>query len=231
MEAEPSAGATEPPEGAPSAAAAPPAAGTSAPALGGGLELEDGEPDPAWLVPAGQLGTFTILGLEHAQAIAGGGGAILYARARRDGQALRNLAERLVPEELLSDMNAALALAQLKDAERFREKRAELFKVYQQSLLRTRRRTLMSTRDGRPAYYGCVVLLDAAIKDVRAYARKKEVETVLAFEQSCVALGLVPEGSCPAAASLANRAVAFPLHPRLGKTAAGKVAKVLATLP
>ncbi|OHD16484.1 MAG: hypothetical protein A2087_01730 [Spirochaetes bacterium GWD1_61_31] len=185
----------------------------------------------ARLVAAGSLGLFTILGLEDSQAITAGGGALLYARARRDGQALRNQAEKLVATDLLPDLNAALALTQLRDADRFQEKRAELYKLYEQSLLRSHKKALMSTRDGRPAYYGCVVVLEAGIKDVRAYAKKKEVDTLLAFEGSCVALGLVPEGACPTAASLANRALAFPLHPRLGKTAAQKIAKVLVTLP
>jgi dTDP-4-amino-4,6-dideoxygalactose transaminase len=53
----------------------------------------------------------------------------------------------------------------------------------------------------------------------------------MAFDGSCVAAGLVPDGLAPQAVSLANRALAFPLHPRIGKTAAQKIAKVLATLP
>jgi dTDP-4-amino-4,6-dideoxygalactose transaminase len=53
----------------------------------------------------------------------------------------------------------------------------------------------------------------------------------MAFDDTCAAAGMVPEGSCPLAASLVNRSVAFPLNQRIGKTAAQKIAKVLATLP
>jgi perosamine synthetase len=185
---------------------------------------------PSWQ-SAGSWGTFVILGLEHAHTITAGGGALLFANNRRDAQVLRNVSENLPLVSRLGDMGSALAMSQLKDADKFLEKRAELFKLYEQSLIRAHRKCLMQAKDGRPAYYGCVVVLDSGIKDVRAYAKKKEVDTALAFETSCAGRGLVPEGLCPIAASLANRAVAFPLHPRLGKTAAQKVAKVLATLP
>lgn len=180
---------------------------------------------------AGSLGSYAIIGLEHAAALTGGGGALLAAVGRREAQVLRNGAERLVAEELLPDMNAALALSQLKDLERFRERRRELAELYAQSLARAHKRALSQAGEGEGSYFGCVVVLETGVKDVRAYAKKKEVGTAMAFERSCVAAGYVPEGLCPQAASLANRAVAFPLHPRIGGQAAQRVAKVLATLP
>ena len=180
---------------------------------------------------AGTLGVFAIMSLEDAVACTGGGGALLYASSRRDAQVLRNMAERLVPEERLPDMNAALALSQLKDFEKFRLKRRELGELYAQSLARSHKKALAQSGEGENAYYGCVVVLDTGIKDVRAYAKKKDVGTLMAFEGSCLAKAMVPEGLCPQAASLLNRAVAFPLHPRIGAQAAQKVARVLATLP
>jgi dTDP-4-amino-4,6-dideoxygalactose transaminase len=128
-------------------------------------------------------------------------------------------------------MNAALALSQLKDFEKFKERRKDIFALYEQSLVRGHKKYLSQSGEGLSAYYGCVVVLDTGIKDVRAYAKKKDVATLMAFENSCLAAGIVPEGLCPQAASLANRALAFPLHPRIGAMAAQKVAKVLATLP
>jgi len=180
---------------------------------------------------AGFLGTFTILGLEHASSMTAGGGALLYAPGRRDAQALRNTAESLLPEERMSDMNAALALSQIKDLDKFVEKRRELSELYAQSLARAHRRPLAPACEGEPSNFGCVVVLESGVKDVRAYAKKKEIDTVMAFDDSCSAAGFVPEGACPLAASLVNRSVAFPLHQRIGKTAAQKISKVLATLP
>lgn len=180
---------------------------------------------------AGFLGTFAIIGLEHASSITAGGGALLYAPGRRDAQALRNVSESLLAEERMGDMNAALALSQLKDIEKFLEKRRELSELYAQSLARAHRRPLSPACEGVPSNFGCVVVLESGVKDVRAYAKKKDVDTVMAFDDTCAAAGFVPEGTCPLAASLVNRSVAFPLNQRIGKTAALKISKVLATLP
>ncbi|MDX9958116.1 MAG: DegT/DnrJ/EryC1/StrS family aminotransferase [Spirochaetia bacterium] len=180
---------------------------------------------------AGSLGAFCLIGLEHASSFTGGGGALLFAQARRDAQVLRNVAERLTAVELMPDMNAALALSQLKDLEKFLEKRRGLSEMYGQSLARAHKKALAQSVEGTSACFGCVVVLESGVKDVRAYAKKKDVDTVMAFDGSCVAAGLVPDGLAPQAVSLANRALAFPLHPRIGKTAAQKIAKVLATLP
>ena len=182
-------------------------------------------------VKAGGIGTFVIVGMEPACSITAGGGAMLYSPGRREAQALRNVADQLCPEELMTDMNAALALAQLKDLDKFLEKRRELSELYGQSLARAHRRALSATVECEPSNFGCVVVLESGAKDVRAYAKKKDVDTVMAFDDTCAAAGVVPEGRCPVAVSLVNRSVAFPLSPRIGKTAAQKIARVLATLP
>lgn len=180
---------------------------------------------------AGNIGTLVILGLEHASSITAGGGAILYAPGRREGQALRNTADKLLAMERIGEMNAALALPQLRDIDKFIVKRRELTELFLQSLARSHKRALTASIECEPACFGMVVVLDSGVKDVRAYAKKKDVDTAMAFDDTCVALGLVPEGLCPDAASLVHRSVAFPLNQRVGKNAAQKIAKVLASLP
>ncbi len=180
---------------------------------------------------AGFLGAYGIIGLEPASSITAGGGALLYSPGRREAQVLKNASDGLTAEELMNDMNAALAASQLKDLERFVEKRRELADLYAQSLARAHRRPLAPTVECEPSNFGCVVVLDSGVKDVRAYAKKKDVDTAMAFDDTCVAAGFVPDGECPVAASLANRSVAFPMNQRVGKSAAQKIAKVLATLP
>lgn len=182
-------------------------------------------------VAAGEIGTLTLVGLEHAQAITAGGGALLFAKGRREGAALRNSAESLSSVSRLGEMNAALALHQMRDLDKFVAKRRELAELYAQSLARSRKRSLSQGFESESAAFGLVVVFESGVKDARAYAKKKEVETAMAFDDSCQAAGFVPEGSCPTAASLVNRSVAFPLNQRIGKSAAQKIAKVLATLP
>ncbi len=180
---------------------------------------------------AGSLGAMTILGLEQGGLVTAGGGALVYANGRREAQVLKNLGDSLPPELVMTDMNAALGLSQIRSMERTFERRRELARLFEDSLARSKHTVLRLPGDGEPAYFGLPVVLPSGVKDVRAYARKKEVDTALAFEGSCVARSRVPEGSCPRAASLALRCLVFPLHPRIGKSAAQKVSKVLATLP
>ncbi len=182
-------------------------------------------------IHAGDLGMFTILGLEHAHAVTAGGGAILYAKDRREAQVLKNKCENLGSTQRLGDLNCALAFSQIRDLDKFIDKRSELAKLYEQSLARAHKKALVQASEGKPAYYSCVVILESGIKDVVAYAKKKDIPTVMAFEGSCMGMGRVPELLCPHARSLVNRALAFPLHPRIGKGMAQKIAKVLATLP
>jgi perosamine synthetase len=180
---------------------------------------------------AGTLGQLSILGLEHGGLVTAGGGALVFAHGRREGSVLRNLAEAIVPEHRMTDYNAALGLAQLRDLEASISRRRELAAVFAQSLARTRHRLLSQGGEGEPGYWAFPVVLDSGMKDVRAYAKKKEVDTEPAFEGSLAGRGIVPEGSCPKARSLLMRCLLFPLHHRIGAAGAQKVSKVLATLP
>lgn len=180
---------------------------------------------------AGALGAITMLGMERGGLVTAGGGALLFASGRREAQVLRNLADSLPAELAMTDLNAALGISQIRAVERAFDRRRVLARLFEDALARSKHTPLRLPGEGEPAYFGLPVVLPSGVKDVRAYARKKEVDTALAFEGSCIARSLVPEGACPRAASLALRCLVFPLHPRIGKSAALKVSKVLATLP
>ena len=130
----------------------------------------------------------------------------------------------------MTDYNAALGLAQLRDMETAISRRRELAALFAQSLARTRHRLVTQGGEGEPGYWAFPVSIASSVKDVRAYAKKKEVETELAFEGSLLAKGFVPEGVCPNARSMAMRCLLFPLHQRIGAAAAEKICKVLCDL-
>lgn len=182
-------------------------------------------------VKAGAIGQLALLGLENGGLVTAGGGALLFAHARRDGSVLRNLAETILPEQRMTDYNAALGLAQLRDLESAILRRRELATVFAQSLTRSKHSLISQPGEGERGYWALPVLLDSGMKDVRAYAKKKEVETEPAFDGSLIGKGLVPEGSCPHARSMLMRCLLFPLHQRIGAAGAQKLSKVLATLP
>lgn len=180
---------------------------------------------------AGTFGTFVLVGLESGDYFTAGGGMLLYARSRRDAHVLKNFSDKLPDEVMLGDMNAALAVAQFSERNRMQKRRQELAELYMQSLGRSHHKCLVQTAEGCSSNAGCIVLASGSVKDIVQYAKKKEVETMPAFANSCVLNGFVPEDSCPIAKTLAYRAIAFPLYPGINKTQAGKIAKVLATMP
>lgn len=180
---------------------------------------------------AGGFGLLAFLGMEHDAIATAGGGAILFAPARREGTVLRNLSERVPPELHMTDYNAALGWAQLKELGNVLERRRELYGVLSQSIARGRHKRLSQDGEGEPGYYAFPVSLASGMKEVRAYAKKKEVETSVLFEGSFAARTELPEGAYPRARSFVNRGLGFPLHQRIGASGAQKLARVLATLP
>jgi len=180
---------------------------------------------------AHSLGALSILGLEHGSMVTAGGGALLYAHGKREASVLRNFAEALHPVLRMTDFNAALGLAQLRDLESVMEKRREIRRLYGQALAGNRHKAFVQTGEAEAGCWSLPVVVESSAKDAMAYARKKDVETELAFADSAVVTGQVPEGSCPNARSLGMRTLVFPLHQRIGANGAQKIARVLATLP
>jgi dTDP-4-amino-4,6-dideoxygalactose transaminase len=172
---------------------------------------------------------FTILGLEERDMLTSGGGALLFSVNRRDSTLLRGLSD-LSPEYGLPDMNAALAVVQFREAAKNLLKRREIAELYTQSAARTRHK--MFVRQGTEYNnYAFPLILETGVNEVKAYARKKDIIVENAFENTLVGSGAVPPEKCPHAYSLSLRTVLFPLYPRLGMVRAGKVAKLIMTLP
>jgi dTDP-4-amino-4,6-dideoxygalactose transaminase len=179
---------------------------------------------------AGSFGVFTVLGLEEKDMLTAGGGALLYSVNRRDASVLRGRTE-LPPECCLPDINAAMALVQFREADRNLEKRREIAGMYIQSATRTRHKRFIHPENMEYNNYAFPLLLETGMKDVKAYAKRKDIAVEGAFEDTLMGSGLIPRSRCPEAYSLSLRTALFPLYPRLSSTDAGKVAKLIVTLP
>jgi len=189
------------------------------------------------LQPSGQLqpafgGIFCILGLEERDMLTSGGGALLFAMNRRDGLLLRNYAG-IADEYCLPDINAALAVVQFRESYRNIEKRHEVARVYTRASLslttKTRHKRFITLVDDEYNNYSFPLVLETGLKDVIAYARKKEIILESAFEYTPAGMGL--SRNCPASNSLALRTVLFPLYPRLRSQDAERVYRLILTLP
>jgi dTDP-4-amino-4,6-dideoxygalactose transaminase len=175
-------------------------------------------------------GVFSILGLEERDMLTSGGGAVLFSMNRRDGTSLRNFSS--IPDEYcLPDINAALAVVQFKESVRNLERRREIAEVYTQSSLAARHKRFAPLCAGRYNNYAFPLVLQTGLKDVVAYARKKDIVLESAFEKTLAARGMVTQERCPVSHSLSLRTILFPLYPRLRSREAELVSKIILTLP
>jgi dTDP-4-amino-4,6-dideoxygalactose transaminase len=175
-------------------------------------------------------GIFTILGLEEKDMLTAGGGALLYAMNRRDGSLLRNFAG-LPGEYCLPDMNAAMAAVQFKEAVKNLKKRSEIAGIYAKSSLSTRHRRFVQRDNVEYNNYAFPLILETGLRDVKAYARKKDIIVESAFEDTPAGKGAVDAKRCPESHSLSLRTVLFPLYPRLRSQEVERVSKLILTLP
>jgi len=193
-----------------------------------------GTENPGETVLMGNLGVFTILGLEERDMLTSAGGALLYSMNRRDAAALRNLGKDcpcdLPPEYGLPDMNAALAIVQFREAAKNLLKRKEIANLYTQAILRTRHKRFIE-HGAEYNNYAFPVILETGVKEVKTYARRNDIAVESAFENTFIGCGVVSPEQCPEAYSLSLRTVLFPLFPRLKTADALKVSKILMTLP
>ena len=173
-------------------------------------------------------GVFCILGLEEKDMLTSGGGALLFAMSRKDASSLRSFSA--IPDEYcLPDINAALAIVQFKEFARNIERRKEIAHVYIQASFRTRHKRFIPLTEDEYNNYSFPIVLETGLKDVVAYARKKEVIIESAFNNTAAAVSLCE--NCPVSNSLVLRTVLFPLYPRLRADDAQRVSRLVMTLP
>ncbi len=176
----------------------------------------------------GSFGELAVVSLGASGIVTAGEGALVLAGNRRRLRLLEEAARRAALP--LSDLNASLGLAQLKEIESYIAVRRETSGVFSRSVMKCRHRTLVQRGEGGNVSYSFPVCLEQGLKEVRSYARKKNVDTLPAFGHT-VAAGADDDGRFPEARELMLRCLLFPCYPMLGKRNVEAVARVLATLP
>ena len=180
----------------------------------------------------GTFGIFSIFGLEEKDIVTAGGGAMLMASERRDWIVLKRLTDKIPSTDILPDINAALALVQLKEFPRNEEVRRGIYEVFYRSLMQGKHKTCVNlVEHADKVVYSFPVILNSGYKEVKQYTSRKDIEITPAFEETVVALREESLEHCTHARSLRLRCVLFPLYPRLGAKNSEKIAKILATLP
>jgi len=173
-------------------------------------------------------GVFCILGLEERDMLTSGGGALLFAMNRKEASLLRNFSG-LAGEYCLPDINSALAVVQFKELERNLERRRDIAEVFAQASLRTRHKRFIPVNNNEYCNYSFSLILESGLKDVIAYAKKKEIVLENAFVNTIAGAGIID--NCPVSNSLVLRTVLFPLYPRLRSQDVERITRLIMTLP
>ena len=181
---------------------------------------------------AGMYGKYAIFGMEDTDIITAGGGAVVFAPARKEWITLKAIADNAPSTDIMPDMNAALAFVEIKEFKRNEATRRDLFALYNRAIMSGKHKTFVRASDEGSTIYSFPLVLNSGFKDVKAYAQKKGIEIRQAYEDSIIAMRQEElAGQCICANSLLLRSALFPLYPRLGQKDAARVVKVLSSLP
>ncbi len=181
--------------------------------------------------PAGSVGTVVVASLGEETLVTAGGGGLILARKKGEAQNLKRLLEKNPGYTLLPDLNAAVALSQIKELPSFLKIRREIFSIYHDALGRSRHSTLLQDEGGTAVPFSFPVVVETSMKGVRQFARKKGIDTRAAFSETVITMDDAVYNQFPNAKALLLRCVLFPLYPMLGRANVESIAKVLAVLP
>jgi len=182
---------------------------------------------------AGLCGNLLVLGMEPDAIVTCGGGCLVLARGKHYAQNLARHAQNLLSGAFLPDMNAALGRTQIIESQAFLERRHELYQFFARAVLRGHHRVLAPLSDTEQPCYSLCVLAQSGVADMVLYARKKQVDTAMAFSGSILQAWADDDDPMrfPHAYAMLLRAIIFPLYPGLRKKEIETLEKVLATLP
>ena len=169
---------------------------------------------------------YALIGLEAHHSPTAAGGALVLVYNRRQERRLR---ECVVPDgTLLPELNAALALAQVRQLDHLQARRHEISTEYRRAAAVGRHTPLLCALDTLPGFPLLVDDLPAAI----AYAESHGVACAAAFADTILARhrNEIETDACPHARRLLKQCALFPLYPLLSVDEREQVCRVLRTL-
>ena len=180
---------------------------------------------------AGTMGDAVLMRLEPQDLLTTGGGTALLFRNKEALAELSGLTDDFDETILLPDMNAALAAAQIREFDKTFELREEIYQLFITSLQKGKHGFLSTPTEERVIRSSLPVLIKGNRQEIQKYARKKNVDTTLAFKGCCLEEEQGDMIVCPVAETLILNCLLFPLYPSLGKSNCESIARILATLP
>jgi len=182
-----------------------------------------------------RIGCILVGGLEEKSIITAGGGAYT---AVRDKKFLKSVEEQMhvwfSDEDYLPDMNAALGIQQIKHIDEFLTARREMFIMMQKAVMKTRHHAVMPyTEPCTGNGYAFPVMIESGMKAVSKFMKKYGIEADLSFSDTILddLDDLDEKPNYPAAASVLQRTISFPIYPLLSREQLKTIIRVLSTLP
>jgi perosamine synthetase len=174
---------------------------------------------------------FSLIRTEYMDPVTTGGGAVLLPGNMKFRRLLKPIEDELPTETRMPDINAALGLAQLQNAESMHEQRSEIYELLAQSLMKSKHHGFLPDSEKNVVPTAFPVVIDTGMNEVRQYALKNGIQTENAFASTPYARLQSEEIDCPVAASLALRTILFPLYPSMGRKNTELLVRILSTLP
>jgi len=181
---------------------------------------------------AGKLGSVVVCALEEDGIISTGGGAVVVARDAELSEKIKNLYRLTSPYTELADMNAALGIIQLVNLPDLLKRRSEIFRMYQQALMKTGNR-LFGEKNIDFTSNGFVfpVIVNGRPDEVIAFAQKYSVSCKRSFTKSIGIRYADRMDLFPGAVDALSRGLSFPLYPFLQPKDLEAIVKVIGHLP
>lgn len=181
--------------------------------------------------PAGSFGHYVLVTLEAENIVTAGGGTLLLGRSKHELAILNRLSRSLPAESYLSDLNAALGMAQLKRIEDFVRRRRAIYQKYRRAL-QAPHSTFTIARDCFIAPTAFPIIVSGPPHEAIRYAASHGVEMQLAYRNSVLFHNSseLPEPHKRALAVF-RRTIIAPLYPTLNPQEIKTVEQVIRTLP
>lgn len=182
---------------------------------------------------------FKIILLENNTLCTAGGGAILLVSGVKLAGALRKKIAYLHSWLALTDFNASLALAQLKQIDEFAKRLEKLLPLYKQAIQRTRHKSLsiIFSKNAMPQCFP--IMISSRVNEVVKYIRKQGIESEFPFLKSTLGmlmekfssneertLELYAHGS-----KYVTNVISLPLYSALEEEEVSKIVSAISTLP
>lgn len=184
----------------------------------------------------GSFGDIVLIELESDQIVTCGGGIAMLCRREGDWKVLRQRMQKRGRRGIISDVSAALGIAQLRRLPQFIKKRKATEEKYRQRITDVEQLCYQMPFSTRHTPHSFPIRYRGNRKKVCKFARTHGVEAQIAFLESAAAYYLDEMAIDDTERKIyldevINQTVLFPLYPHLSSDGVQKIERVIANLP